>query len=65
MKNCPNQEQNLENCNCSYDPCARTGVCCECVRYHRENNELPACFFPADIERTYDRSLRQFIKNQK
>jgi len=24
--------------------------------------ELPACFFPDDIERTYDRSVEKFIK---
>jgi hypothetical protein len=24
-------------------------------------NELPACFFPDDVERTYDRSIRRFV----
>jgi len=24
--------------------------------------ELPACFFPDDIEKTYDRSVEKFIK---
>jgi hypothetical protein len=24
--------------------------------------ELPACLFPDDVERTYDRSLRRFIE---
>jgi hypothetical protein len=24
--------------------------------------ELPACFFPDDVERTYDRSVEKFIK---
>lgn len=24
-------------------------------------NELPACLFPDDVEKTYDRSLRRFI----
>jgi hypothetical protein len=25
-------------------------------------DELPACAFPADIERTYDRSFRKFAE---
>jgi len=24
--------------------------------------ELPACLFPDDVERTYDRSLRKFVE---
>jgi len=24
--------------------------------------ELPACFFPDDVERTYDRSIRKFVE---
>jgi hypothetical protein len=27
--------------------------------------EMPACFFPDDVERTYDRSLRRFIEIYK
>jgi len=55
-------EQNKEKCNCTYEPCSRKGICCECLRYHREANELPACFFPPDVEKTYDRSIQAFIK---
>jgi hypothetical protein len=59
-------EQNREKCNCTYEPCSRKGICCECLRYHRRSGELPACFFPDDIEKTYDRSLKRFIEtNQK
>jgi hypothetical protein len=60
MRNC-NIDKNKSNCNCSYEPCSRKGVCCECLSYHRDNGELPACFFPADVERTYDRSVERFI----
>jgi hypothetical protein len=28
-------------------------------------NELPACLFPDDVERTYDRSIRRFIETYK
>ncbi len=56
------QTQNRKNCNCSYEPCSRKGVCCDCVRYHLRARELPACFFPNDVERTYDRSFEKFAE---
>ena len=65
MKNCAYQEQNLTNCNCSYESCSRKGICCECIAYHRENKQLPACFFPEDIEKTYDRSIKRFLNINK
>lgn len=55
------KDKNLEKCTCTY-PCPTRGLCCECVKHHRENGELPGCFFPADIEKTYDRSIENFIK---
>ena len=55
-------KQNKTSCNCSYEPCARKGICCECIKYHRANGQLPACFFPDDIEKSYDRSIERFIK---
>ncbi|OGD24766.1 MAG: hypothetical protein A2Y56_02420 [Candidatus Aminicenantes bacterium RBG_13_63_10] len=58
-------DQNLKRCNCSYEPCGRKGVCCECLAYHRSLDELPACFFPDKVERTYDRSLRRFLSLHK
>ncbi len=53
-------ESNLSRCNCSYEPCSRKGRCCECLAYHWGQDELPACFFPDAVERTYDRSLARF-----
>ncbi|MBC7081460.1 MAG: hypothetical protein H5T44_04385 [Thermoplasmatales archaeon] len=55
------KEKNLKDCPCSYEPCERKGICCECLRYHLRNKELPACFFPPEAERTYDRSFEKFI----
>ena len=55
------QPQNRESCNCSYEPCSRKGICCECVYYHRKNGQIPACFFPPEIEKTYDRSIKNLI----
>ena len=65
MKTCQNQKQNLANCNCSYGGCLRKGICCECILYHRKNGQLPACFFPPEIEKTYDRSVENFLKVNK
>ncbi|RKX69756.1 hypothetical protein DRP53_07175 [candidate division WOR-3 bacterium] len=62
---CPNLELNLKRCNCTYEPCDKKGKCCECLRYHLSLNELPACLFPADVERTYDRSIKRFIQTRK
>lgn len=55
------REKNLKNCSCTYD-CSKKGVCCECVRYHIQRKELPACFFTEETEKTYDRSIKKFIE---
>jgi len=57
---CPNLEQNLSQCNCTYEPCSRKGNCCECIRYHLRMRELPACAFTPEVERSYDRSFQRF-----
>lgn len=57
-----NIEKNTARCNCTYEPCSRKGRCCECISYHLRMNELPACAFPADVERTYDRSFARFVE---
>jgi hypothetical protein len=56
------QKQNTRTCNCSYEPCSRKGICCDCLRYHMSSRELPACFFTVEAERTYDRSFEHFAK---
>ncbi len=43
-KTCPNIEKNNKHCTCSYTGCARHGMCCQCVQYHRSQKELPQCF---------------------
>jgi hypothetical protein len=54
------KDRNTEYCNCTY-PCSKQAVCCDCLNYHRRSGELPACYFPAHAERTYDRSIDYFI----
>lgn len=56
------QKRNSNSCNCSYNPCSRKGVCCDCLSYHLKSRELPACFFPDSVERTYNRSFETFAK---
>jgi hypothetical protein len=62
---CPKEDKNLANCNCTYEPCKRKGRCCDCVIYHRKKGQLPACFFPPEAEGTYDRSVDFFIEMNK
>jgi hypothetical protein len=54
-------EENSARCPCTYDPCSRKGICCECIRYHWNHGELPGCLFPPEVEKTYDRSIERFI----
>ena len=56
------EAKNMKVCNCSYDPCDRKGVCCDCISYHLRARQLPACCFPNDAERTYDRSFEHFAR---
>lgn len=64
MADC-SKSRNLKNCNCTYEPCSRKGICCECIIYHKRSGELPACYFTKEQERTYDRSIKYYISCQK
>ncbi|MEA1925816.1 MAG: DUF6485 family protein [Patescibacteria group bacterium] len=55
----------MESCKCTYEGCRYKGMCCECVRHHREKGELPGCFFDADTEKTYDRTIEKFIETHR
>ena len=57
-----NQEKNMERCNCTYSPCSRKGICCECLTYHLKMRELPGCCFPDAVEKTWDRSFETFAE---
>lgn len=57
---CKTDENQLKYCNCTYS-CSKKGRCCDCLHYHRNRGELPACYFPNDVEQSYDRSIQQFI----
>ncbi len=55
------QKSNKKNCTCTYD-CERRGKCCDCVAFHRDNGELPGCFFSPADEAVYDRSIAFFMR---
>ncbi|MBT3298313.1 cytosolic protein [archaeon] len=55
------KEQNKLSCKCTFD-CNKKGICCECIKHHKENRELPGCFFTEEAEKTYDRSFEHFAR---
>jgi hypothetical protein len=57
-----NKEKNLTWCKCTYDPCSRKGICCECIAYHLKMRELPGCCFDEKGEAIYDRSFEHFAR---
>lgn len=60
--NCLNKEKNLADCTCTYS-CAKRGLCCECVAYHRDKGQIPGCFFSKKGEATYDRSIAALARD--
>lgn len=63
--NCEKLKDNRNFCNCSYEGCSRQGNCCACLQYHIPRRELPACAFPDDVEKSWDRSFERFIRAWK
>ena len=52
------------DCKCTYTSCTRRGNCCQCVAFHRELNEATGCMFTPAGERTYDRSLKNLMRDR-
>jgi hypothetical protein len=59
------QDKNTLKCTCTYEPCERKGMCCECIAYHKRSDGLPGCLFSPEVERTYDRSVARFVAEHK
>ena len=59
------KEENAKFCDCTYSSCDKRGLCCACVRYHRDHGEIPGCFFTKAGEKTYDRTVAYFKKNHR
>ncbi len=56
--------RSIEHCTCTCTACDRRGNCCKCVIYHRGKGEIPGCFFTPEGERSFDRSIASFCKDQ-
>jgi hypothetical protein len=56
------QKANAKRCTCTYPGCPRHGACCECLAYHKAKRQLPGCFFPAEVEKTWERSFEAFAR---
>ncbi len=37
-------------------------MCCDCLHYHRQMGQLPACYFTAEVEKTGDRSVERYMQ---
>jgi hypothetical protein len=59
------KQDNLKDCPCTWTSCERRGVCCLCLKHHLSKNEVPACFFSQEAEKTYDRSINHFIDDYR
>ncbi len=58
------QEETRKTCPCTWPDCPRKGICCDCLKYHWQRGELPACLFSTEAEKTFDRSVKNFIRDQ-
>ncbi|MDQ7031462.1 MAG: DUF6485 family protein [Desulfonauticus sp.] len=63
LDKCPRKEINKKHCTCTYPGCPRHGLCCECLHYHRQRGELPACYFSEETEKTYNRSIEFYCQH--
>ena len=57
-----NKQDNLAECTCSVIKCKNRGICCQCVKHHRENGQIPGCFFPKSAELKHNRSIEYFVE---
>ena len=54
--------ENTAGCGCTYTSCSTRGVCCDCIRTHLAQKQLPGCCFPPEAEASYDRSFENFAR---
>jgi len=52
---------NKKTCPCTYK-CDKHSKCYECIDYHRKRKELPAYYFSKEDEKTYDRNIKFYFK---
>ncbi len=56
------KDANSARCTCTYPGCPRHGLCCDCMIYHQAKRQLPGCYFPSEVESTWERSYEAFAK---
>jgi hypothetical protein len=61
MTECLHVSNHAADCACTYSGCPRHAKCCECLKHHLAQHELPGCCFPPDVEKSYDRSFQRFV----
>lgn len=42
-RDCLNKFENEQDCPCNDLNCERHGICCECIKYHKNKGNLPKC----------------------
>ena len=53
-----------EDCKCTYSSCSRRGNCCQCVAFHRELGDATGCMFTPAGEKSFDRSLKNLMRDR-
>jgi hypothetical protein len=56
------QALNETRCTCTYPGCKHHAICCDCLHRHKAKRQLPGCFFPPDVEKTWERSFEAFAE---
>lgn len=59
MADCDNKNE----CTCTAN-CNKHAKCCECVAFHRSKNQVPGCFFTAEGELSYNRSIKKLAEDK-
>lgn len=61
-----NRQEHKKNCPAFYTPIMNefyVGKCCECIKLHKENKQIPPCYFTEEqIQESKDFSIERFIK---
>jgi len=55
--------RNVKECACPKTTCPNHGLCCNCIKKHRENDQLPYCLFPEkdkSVEHYYSKLQERF-----
>ncbi len=53
-----------KDCKCTYSACTRRGNCCQCIAFHRDQGEATGCMFTPAGEKSYDRSLKNLMRDR-